>query len=172
MVNPNEVRIIPWQEEWGREFHLEKQAIIGACMAEDHTVEVLHVGSTSVKGMVSKPIIDILVCPDHIVPLEAVVADLERIEYRNLGECGRPGRFFLIDPEEKYHIHLCYKENQVAQDMLLFQKLERENEVVFQSYLKLKTMLGSEFCDDRFMYRTLKGYYVDGVLAAARTAMP
>ena len=52
------------------------------------------------EGMPAKPIIDILVCPDRDVSLEDCIPDLERIGYRNLGECGRPGRYFLSTGEE------------------------------------------------------------------------
>ena len=57
----NDVILSPWQESWLREFHLEKQCLIGILQANEHDVEVFHVGSTSVKGMLSKPIIDILI---------------------------------------------------------------------------------------------------------------
>lgn len=166
------VILSPWRAEWVHEFHLEKQCIIGAMIANDHSAWVYHVGSTSVEGMVSKPIIDILVCPDEDIPLLDVAADLEQIGYTNLGECGRPGRFFLVSgnkPNKTFYVHLCYKNNSVAQDQLLFQQIERTNKTVAANYMALKLRLAEAFSEDRNMYRTLKGLYIQSILYVWRS---
>lgn len=51
----NEVYLTQWNKEWAKTFHLEKQGIIGSMIAEDHYGAVYHVGSTSIEGMVAKP---------------------------------------------------------------------------------------------------------------------
>ena len=167
------VMLTPWRKEWAHEFHLEKQCIIGAMLAHDHSAWVYHVGSTSVEGMVAKPIIDILVCPDEGIPLLDVAADLEQIGYENLGECGRPGRYFLVSgdkPNETFDVHLCYKDHQVAQDQLLFQQIERSNKVVASNYVELKLRLAEAFPEDRNMYRMLKGLYIESILDVWRSS--
>ena len=167
------VMLSPWREEWAHEFHLEKQCIIGAMLANDHSAWVYHVGSTSVEGMVAKPIIDILVCPDVDIPLLHVAADLKQIGYENLGECGRPGRYFLVSedkPNETFYFHLCHKDHQVAQDQLLFQEIERSNKVVAANYAELKLRLAETFPEDRNMYRMLKGLYIESILDVWRSS--
>ena len=170
----NEVYLVPWKEEWAHTFHVEKQGIIGAMTANDHSGCVYHVGSTSIKGMVAKPIIDILVCPDDGIPLEDVIPDLERIGYKNLGDGGRPGRYFLSSgdkPNETFYVHLCRESHQVAQDQLLFQKIERENPDVCRKYICMKLLLADTFPEDREMYREMKGLFIEGVLSAYRQAV-
>ena len=106
--------LAPWNPEWAREFHMEKQCIVGSMMAEEHSAFVRHIGSTAIEEMPAKPIIDILVCPDREVSLEDCIPDLERIGYRNLGECGRPGRYFLSSGEEPgktFYLHQDKKRN-------------------------------------------------------------
>ena len=113
----NDVWLEQWNPEWPHEFHLGKQCIIGALIDDGGSISVRHVGSTSIEGMPAKPIIDILVCPDKSVPLESCIPKLEHIGYRNLGECGRPGRYFLSsgdEPDKTFYVHLCYKDHQVA----------------------------------------------------------
>ena len=170
----NEVWLAPWDPEWQHEFHLEKQCIIGALIDDGGSVAVRHVGSTSIEGMPAKPIIDILVCPDKSMPLESCIPRLERIGYRNLGECGRPGRYFLSsgrEPGKTFYVHLCYEDNPVAQDQLLFQRLLRESELLRARYRYTKHMLEGIFPDDRDMYRTVKGFFIEGVLAGYRQAL-
>ena len=170
----NDVWLAPWNPEWAREFHLEKQCIIGSMMANEHSAYVRHVGSTAIEGMPAKPIIDILVCPDKSIPLEDCVPDLERIGYRNLGECGRPGRYFLSSGEEEgktFYLHLCYENHPVARDQLLFQKILLENEHLRARYRYVKHLLEGEFPNDRNMYREMKGLFIDGVLEGYRQAL-
>ena len=170
----NDVWLEEWDSEWPHEFHMEKQCIIGSMMASDHSAYVRHVGSTAIEGMPAKPIIDILVCPDKDTPLEDCIPDLERIGYRNLGECGRPGRYFLSsggEPGKTFYLHLCYEDNPVAQDQLLFQKLLRDSELLCARYRYTKHMLEAVFPEDRNMYRMAKGFFIDGVLAGYRQAL-
>ena len=53
----DDVWLAPWDPEWAREFHMEKQCIVGSMMAEEHSAFVRHVGSTAKEGMPAKPII-------------------------------------------------------------------------------------------------------------------
>ena len=41
----NDVWLEEWNSEWPHEFHLEKECIIGALVANDHTAYVRHVGA-------------------------------------------------------------------------------------------------------------------------------
>ena len=141
------------------------------CGAGWNPVEVFHVGSTSVEGMIAKPIIDILICPDDEVEPEDVAMELESFEYKNFGECGRPGRIFLSSgdqQDETFYVHVCHKEHPVAQDQLLFRELMRTNPVIFEGYYHLKLMLAEAFREDRTLYRKAKGTYVESVLSAYR----
>lgn len=167
----NEVHLVPWQASWPDAFHMEKQCIIASLIASGHNADIQHVGSTSVRGMVSKPIIDILVCPDKDTPLEDIIPDLERIGYKNLGDGGRPGRFFLSSgdkPNEAFYVHLCYEDHPVAKDQLLFQLIEGTNLTVWRRYYSLKMMLADTFPEDRLMYRDIKGLFIEAVLSAYR----
>ena len=117
--------------------------------------------------------LDILVCLDEKISLEEAAAQLERFQYKNLGECGRPGRYFLSsgdEPGKTFYLHLCHKNHPVAQDQLLFQELERSNPTIFSGYYMLKTELAAIFPDDRVMYREMKGLYIESVLSAYRMA--
>lgn len=168
------VWLAPWDPEWAHEFHMEKQCIIGTLIDDCDSVAVWHVGSTSIKGMPAKPIIDILVCPNKDVTLVTCIPKLERIGYRNLGECGRPGRYFLSsgnEPGKTFYLHLCYEDNPVAQDQLLFQKLLRDSELLHARYRYTKHLLEGAFPDDRNMYREMKGLFIEGVLAGYRQAL-
>ena len=69
-----EIYLVPWKKEWAHIFLVEKQNILAALAASEHTADIWHVGSTSVRGMVAKPIIDIQICPDKHIPLEVIIS--------------------------------------------------------------------------------------------------
>lgn len=164
-------RMVPWQESWEQTFQDEKQLIAEAMTAAGLNGNIYHTGSTSVKDMISKPIIDILLCPEKTAALETFIPALEQIGYTNLGECGRPGRYFLSKGNEENHtfyLHLCHEDHQVAVDQKLFQFIERNDPSVFYSYMRLKKALSIVFPLDRDEYRSVKGMYIDGVLNAYR----
>ena len=167
----NEEWLEEWKPEWKHEFHMEMQCILGCLMAFDHSAWIRHVGSTALPGMPAKPIIDILVCPDKVNSLEDCVHDLETIDYINLGECGRPGRYFLSsgsEPGQTFYLHLCYEDHPVAQDQILFLQLLRESRELFDKYVSIKRDLAFKFSDDRNMYREMKSLFIDGVLMEYR----
>lgn len=115
----DKVTLVPWQESWATIFDEECKRIEAALSADAIAAKVYHVGSTSVQGMISKPVIDILVCPHELFSPEETAAALEKIGYSNLGECGRPGRYFMSKgdtPNEAFYLHLCYEDHQVAKD--------------------------------------------------------
>lgn len=164
-------QMVPWQESWELIFQEEKRLIADAMTAAGLNGNIYHTGSTSVKDMISKPIIDILLCPEKTAALDAFIPVLEQIGYTNLGECGRPGRFFLSKGNEENHtfyLHLCHEDHQVAIDQKLFQFIERNDPSVFYSYMRLKKALSVVFPLDRDEYRSVKGMYIDGVLNAYR----
>ena len=71
-------QMVPWQEAWEAAFTEEKQRIAEAMASAGLNGSIYHVGSTSVKGMISKPIIDILLCPDKGISLEVFFRCLKR----------------------------------------------------------------------------------------------
>ena len=164
-------KMIPWQESWKKTYEAEKTLITEVLASEQLSATVYHIGSTSVKDMISKPIIDILLCPEKTAALDAFIPVLEQIGYTNLGECGRPGRYFLSKGSEENHafyLHLCFEDHQVAIDQKLFQFIERNDPSVFFSYMRLKRALSVMFPLDRDEYRSVKSMYIDGVLNAYR----
>ena len=77
----NEVYLIPWKEEWAHIFLVEKQNILAALAASEHTADIRHVGSTSVPGLCAKPILDLLLLVEDAADEAAYVPPLERAGY-------------------------------------------------------------------------------------------
>ena len=95
------VVVLPYDEYWAQAFELIKSEIQEALGSLALRIE--HVGSTSVRGLSAKPIIDIdVVIKDYSV-FDAVVAALKEIGYHHEGDLGIAAReVFKYDGKEQY----------------------------------------------------------------------
>ena len=71
----NEVKLSPYTAEWEKEFNRVKLEIIEVTGLEEERIQ--HIGSTAIKNMPAKPIIDILVGIDDITKVDK--ATIQRI---------------------------------------------------------------------------------------------
>ena len=158
----DEVRIVPYQEEWVNRFHTVKELIIALLQTEEIVCDVRHVGGTAIPGMCSKPIVDVLVTVDQTDLEKAAHALAEHILC--LGECGRPGRYFFSDGDTEHdavHIHLTTSGNQVARDQLQFKDMLLACPDLRIEYAALKQRLAEQYPDNRMLYRLEKGVYIE-----------
>lgn len=94
---------------WAGRFETEAAALRRALGTV--ALEIHHIGSTAVHGLVAKPIIDILVVATGLEPLDARRPSLEREGFRWRGEHGISGRRYLdrLEPQaplgEASHVH-------------------------------------------------------------------
>lgn len=120
----NTVALEGFSSEWDEYFRLENERILEAI--KDKIISIEHVGSTSIKNSVAKPIIDICIGIDNYSAGFACVKKLESLGYKYLGECGVEDRhFFRTDSDcVKVHIHMF----DVKSDKYL-------NHILFRDYL-------------------------------------
>lgn len=88
---------------------------------------------------------------------------------RALGNADEKTVFFWSGgdtPEEAFFAHLTYADNPVAQEQLLFQRIEREEPQIAALYAVEKARLADQYHDDRAAYRENKGPFIQAVLSA------
>ena len=98
-----DVRVVPYDPSWPKLFEAEAAQL----MADwgPHVVYVHHVGSTSVRELQAKPIIDLIPVLDDIRVADERADRLQRRGYQGLGEYGLAGRRYFRRPG--FHLH-CY----------------------------------------------------------------
>ena len=120
------VVVLPYDEQWKNDFLQIKEELINAL--GQLVIEIEHVGSTSVKGLSAKPIIDIDIVIKDYSELKNVILALERIGYQHEGNLGIEGReAFRYDCKEhlrEHHLYVCPKDS-----------LELKRHIAFRNYL-------------------------------------
>lgn len=158
-----EVFLIPWTEDWEREFILEKERIqnrIG-----NYTVAVHHIGSTSVKHLIAKPIIDIAIEIKNFNEGEFCVPPLEKIGYSYKGTNILPERHYFNKGEPGTHqIHMYQSGNKYLLEQLKFRDYLRNYEEARVEYEQLKLELSKSNKDNKHQYAEEKTDFVKSIL--------
>ena len=137
-------------------------------------ISVEHLGSTSVKGMVAKPIIDIMV----VVPngmMDQAISELARLHYRHQGDLGITGR----EAYESYHLELpthhpytCYADNYQLHGWRAFRAFLTKSSLYRERLSQLKLTLDQDFGSDRQKYMQGKRELVNEIVELAKREFP
>ena len=104
----SEIILEPHDSRWADAAQIEMKRLLAA---SDALLAVHHIGSTSIVGIVAKPIIDLLGVAKDLATLEGERSILEHLGYEWRGDYGLPGRRYctLSDGAARRLMHLhCY----------------------------------------------------------------
>lgn len=157
------------QECW-KEWYENETASLHKWLTDEPVVRISHVGSTAVKDIWAKPIIDILV---EVMPrsdMEAVKDRLTKNGY--LCMCQDSGRMSFNKgytergfAEKVFHLHLKYAGDH---DELYFRDYLNENPLVAKEYEQLKLSLWKQYEHDRDGYTDAKTEFVAEITRRAK----
>ncbi|EPA0548977.1 GrpB family protein [Vibrio alginolyticus] len=142
------VEVVEYRDEWVSDFTREK-GVIRSVLNSDNIVAIHHIGSTSVKGLCAKPIIDILIEVKNLDALDAKNDYMNSIGYRAKGEHGIPGRrYFQKGGEQLTHqIHAFVSGSEGANRHLAFRDYLIAFPSVALAYGRLKQE-GAAICNN------------------------
>ncbi|MFD3449713.1 GrpB family protein [Microbacteriaceae bacterium 4G12] len=158
-----EVFLVTWTKEWENEFLLEKERIenkIGK-----YIVDVHHIGSTAVKNLSAKPIIDIAIEIKEFSNGEHCVSPLQDIGYSYQGTNILPDRHYFNKGEPRTHqIHMYQSGNKYLMEQLKFRDYLRNNDEARVKYEQLKVKLADLNRNNKHKYAAEKTDFVKSIL--------
>jgi len=174
------VKVVEYNPEWRIEF--ERLRSVYVQQLGRLKVDVQHVGSTAVPGLVAKPIIDIDIIVDNEETVAAAIGALGELGYAHLGDRGIPGREALERASDEvpysagrnawppHHLYVCVDGCTSLRNHLIFRDYLRSNPDVARAYGHLKTELAQLFEYDVDTYCEKKTSFVAEVFANAGLA--
>jgi GrpB-like predicted nucleotidyltransferase (UPF0157 family) len=87
------VRLVPYSDEWPRRFGLERDRLAAVLGISHAAIE--HIGSTAVPGLLSKPVVDMMLGLGEYPPPTSCIDALIALGYEDFGEAGVPQRRYL-----------------------------------------------------------------------------
>jgi len=159
------VKIIPYCSEWKKCFEEEKTGLLS--ILGDNVIDIQHIGSTSVPGLVAKPIIDMMVGFRNFYDSFKYIEKLEEQGYKFLGIADIRGRLFLVKGNEEittHHLHIVEYGSELWLEQLAFKEYLCKNAKVAKEYAQLKQKLAEKFEFDRDSYTSAKADFVRNII--------
>lgn len=147
------VIVAPYTKEWVGKY--EKEANRLSEIFGTELVEIHHIGSTSVEGLLAKPIIDILLVVKSIVRIDEFTSLMIAIGYEPRGENGLQGRRFFQKGGDvrTYHLHFYEKGNDEVVRHLAFRNYLRTHPDAAKEYGNVKKKLSQCYPNDIESYK-------------------
>jgi GrpB-like predicted nucleotidyltransferase (UPF0157 family) len=142
-----EIVVVEYDPAWPKLFEALRAPVAHALGNVALAIE--HIGSTSVRGLAAKPIIDIaVVVRAHGVA--TAIARLAPLGYVHKGDLGIPGREAMRHPpgSPRHHLYVCPEGNLGLANPLAVRDYLRVNPEAARAYGELKKRLAIEFADD------------------------
>lgn len=160
--NSYKVWLSDYQDEWSKIFIKTKNEL--KRVLKEFSCKIDHVGSTSLKKIKAKPIIDILIGSKNY-------EDTIKIA-KKLSECGwilepKPCKYQLIFLQsintdlDKIHIYICPIATPRWNSRIYFTKYLKEHPLDLLNYENLKINLAKQFPNDRNSYSKGKRMFCD-----------
>lgn len=152
--------VVPYDSNWPLLFKKEQIALaekLGPCV-----IQIEHIGSTSVKGLNAKPIIDILVEVSNLQSFDAIAGLFEEPEYELKGENGIARRRYIQKGgnERSHHIHIFASgDNNLLRHRAFAQYLQAKSDIAAE-YAKVKINAVALSNNDMNTYMTLKNEFI------------
>jgi len=166
-VPKNRVLLLPYNEKWADEYNKVKQLFME--IFADEIVSIEHVGSTSIPGIMAKPMLDVAIVFKDIT--EPVFHKMKENHYIYYGEVASGKYLFVLRRENGIslqHIH-CYKSNDLTlfYEQIQFRDFLRTHSKQAKEYEELKISLSKMYFDDRKKYTAGKQAFFDKIRALA-----
>lgn len=155
--------------EWNNDYEREKELL--EKVLRDRIVEIHHVGSTAIKGLKAKPIIDILLLIDNLDKIREIEEILVNYGYTNMGKQGIEDRYFFPkgpDDGRTHYVHIVDSKGDTYYNQLLFRDYLNEHFEYVKKYCDLKQELAGKYPDERKKYTAGKSEFITNVVEIAK----
>ncbi|MCZ6873421.1 MAG: GrpB family protein [bacterium] len=154
------IQVIPFEESWLVKYAQERVRLCR--VLEDDMQAIEHIGSTAVRGMDAKPIIDIAVQLPTIALASELVDRLATLDYAYQGEYGLPGRHFFIKGEPRaFHLHLVDHTTNHWRRWIAFRDALKRDPQLRKAYQQVKHDLARKYQFQRVLYSEGKNAFIN-----------
>lgn len=163
----NKYTFKPYHNSYPNLFLKEKQRLKQVL---DSIIAIEHVGSTAIKGLGGKGIIDIAIAAE-LKNWPAIKQQLKKLGYFYHETASSSERFFFeIDlftdsgSLQRYHLHLMEFEKEQWNHFIKFRDTLKNNPTLLNEYTLIKKQASKEAGQKGSVYRNMKKAFIDRVL--------
>ncbi|WP_062047726.1 GrpB family protein [Bacillus sp. JCM 19034] len=161
------VHLSSYRADWIEIYDEAKQQLFH--VFSDKAIEIEHIGSTSIRGMVAKPIIDIMIGLIILEIDELLEKNLAKLGYEGFGEAGVPGRLYYRKRNNKdINLQITLWGSQLWNDNLLFRDYLRSHPDEAIHYSRFKQLTINKGINTLLKYSDEKSKVMDEIMNNAR----
>ena len=141
-LEPGQVALVAHDPCWSELASAELERIRETC--PERIIECAHIGSTSVEGLMARPVLDLLIGVQEMMHSGETIQPLKAIGYRCHGEQGVPGRrLFTLARENRFlvHVHLYRVGSPLWESAIAFRDRLSEDASLAEAYNQLRSGL-------------------------------
>ena len=160
------VKLSRYRSVWVKEFEAEKKRLTDVLGSK--VVDIQHIGSTSVPGLVAKPIIDLSIGIRRFKDTEKLVKPLAKLGYR-FDRKFQHQRFFAKGPDTKrtHYLHVMRYDGKKWKSDKLFRDYLRTHPRRVVAYAAVKERLAKQFSNERQKYSDGKDRFIKETMKMA-----
>lgn len=167
------VVILPYSLEWPANFVVLREELLSVFAPAEVRVE--HIGSTSVPGLVAKPVIDMLLGAETLSAIESRIPSIEKLGYSYISKYERElpmRRYFVKSGNDslRVHLHGVVHGSAIWNEQIGFRDALRAAPVLASQYADLKLRLADEFANDKSAYTDAKAPFIQSVLSRLKSS--
>jgi GrpB-like predicted nucleotidyltransferase (UPF0157 family) len=171
------IQLVTYDEQWPMLAEEEIQNL-HAVLPKQHIIDIQHVGSTAIPGMLAKPIIDIQIVVDSLPAIKQAAIDiLKNHGYVYWEEDPDPEKMFFakgmppFGDKRTHHIHIIEPKSLRNRSRILFRNYLIQHPAAVHEYEQLKIKLAKEHTYNREQYTNAKNKFIEDVLIKAQNEL-
>lgn len=162
------VELLPPDPLWPERFEATRERLADALGPT--ALRIDHVGSTAIRGISAKPVIDVQVSVPDIDDEQAYRPAIESLGWPLRAREPGLGHRFFRDPAgapRRVHVHVCQAGGEWERSHLLFRDYLRRQPDRAQAYDRLKQAAAERYRGERLAYTESKGPFIEETLVLA-----
>ena len=148
--------LYPHNKKWKDEYDIESCLILSSYGGG---IELHHIGSTAIEGLVAKDCIDILGVVESLPEIRRRKKSITDLGYRYKGEYGFSGREYFSKTIRKVHLHIFQEGDPSIRKHLNFIDVMNGSDPLIEDLNKLKKHLHEKYPADKNSYQREKEYF-------------
>lgn len=162
------VELSEYSPDWPSKFEAEKKFLLEVVGSYNHG-SIEHVGSTSVPGLIAKPVIDIMFGVKSLEVSKSAIEILSSNGYCYFPYKGDVMHWFCKPSNEfrTHHLYLIPFQSPLWNERIKFRDILRNNKKVAEAYSALKIEMANRYKNDRELYTIEKWPFIKQVLESA-----
>jgi GrpB-like predicted nucleotidyltransferase (UPF0157 family)/RimJ/RimL family protein N-acetyltransferase len=167
------IEVVPYHNNWPEMAKLEIKKL-RELIPQKHLIDIQHVGSTAIPGLLAKPIIDLQIIVDSFSNIKTIAIEaLENIGYVYWSENPDPEKLFFVKgmppfgEKRTHHVHISEPQSIRAQQRIIFRDYLIAHPEAAKNYAQLKIKLAQLYTYDREQYTEAKTQFITNILKRA-----